>query len=61
MDERPPEMHDCLKDAPSDNLKEVQRMQLGEALECWFGHGLTRVLVNGDKGLFCSSIDPQAT
>lgn len=36
-------------------------MQLGEALECWFGHGLTCVLVNGDKGLFCSSIDPQAT
>jgi hypothetical protein len=56
-----PQIRCCLDDAPSENLKKVERMQLGEAVECWFGHGLTRVLVNGDKGLFCSSIDPQAT
>ncbi len=56
-----PQIRCCLDDASSEDLKKIERMQLGEAVKCWFCHGCTRVMVNGDKRLFCSSIDPQAT
>ena len=56
-----PQIRCCLEDTPSENLKKVERVQLGEAVECWFGHGLTLVVNNGEKGGVCSSIDPAAT
>ena len=42
-----PQIRCCLDDASSEDLKEVERMQLGEAVKCWFCLGRTRVMVNG--------------